>query len=594
VDAGPDGTIGRDETFTIDLEVMNHSTVPVEDVRIEADLNDAFVTLTPHSSTLSGLQPGETRLVSAAMTMHTGEDIPDEHEFRCNLSLITSSDTLLKDIGLKAVASRLRFGGITVVDGNNQWLDPGENAILELKLNNLGHDRATGVSVRIICTDPYLSVNQSTLLDYAEIPPQNSGSGSLNVTANPVSPEGHLVPVTIEINQDLGAPVTETFILQIGRTPILVIDLDENLSSGPVIQQSINGLGIAADLVTPIPWWELHKYRAIFLCLGVFPFNHELTAEEGDHFATYLLEGGNLYMEGSTTWFLDDHTPLHDLLHIQGKNQGWISGIDTLVGEAAAWTSDLSFAYTGEHTRMDNLIPVEPAYPLFSEKTSGYDYTVAFDAVNYRSIGASYEFAGLDGLGSASALMLMDRYLQFFGMESSGLAANFLADTVSILTHQQVQFTDLSTSTAVMWQWSFPGGSPSSSTEIDPVVVYDSAGVFDVSLTVTDGTGANTLVKRNYITVVSGTGIADLHSEEVLRIYPNPTAGLFWLESPLNSGEVQVTILNQTGRRVIERLLKVPGNGIVTLDVHWLPSGVYLVRLTDDKACHTEKLIILH
>ncbi len=63
------------------------------------------------------------------------------------------------------------------------------------------------------------------------------------------------------------------------------------------------------------------------------------------------------------------------------------------------------------------------------------------------------------------------------------------------------QFNDMSDSTSV-WSWSFPGGTPSTSTEQSPTVVYTNPGVYDVSLIVTTNTG-NTyeIGQPNFITI---------------------------------------------------------------------------------------------
>ncbi len=64
-----------------------------------------------------------------------------------------------------------------------------------------------------------------------------------------------------------------------------------------------------------------------------------------------------------------------------------------------------------------------------------------------------------------------------------------------------VQFNDVSDTTSVR-NWSFPGGTPSTSTEKSPTVVYNSPGDFDVSLSVTTNAGNNYLIERsNYINV---------------------------------------------------------------------------------------------
>ncbi|RYZ34678.1 MAG: T9SS type A sorting domain-containing protein, partial [Sphingobacteriales bacterium] len=57
------------------------------------------------------------------------------------------------------------------------------------------------------------------------------------------------------------------------------------------------------------------------------------------------------------------------------------------------------------------------------------------------------------------------------------------------------------------WNWSFPGGTPSSSTDQNPVVAYNSAGVYNASLTVTSSVGTSTFSRPSYITVKSIEGI---------------------------------------------------------------------------------------
>ncbi len=65
----------------------------------------------------------------------------------------------------------------------------------------------------------------------------------------------------------------------------------------------------------------------------------------------------------------------------------------------------------------------------------------------------------------------------------------------------QVQFTDQSVGEPTAWSWSFPGGTPATSTEQNPVVVYNAAGSYDVSLTVTNSAGTSEVVMASAITL---------------------------------------------------------------------------------------------
>jgi len=87
------------------------------------------------------------------------------------------------------------------------------------------------------------------------------------------------------------------------------------------------------------------------------------------------------------------------------------------------------------------------------------------------------------------------------------LSADFTADNTTTCTGSTVNFTDLSVA-ATSWSWTFEGGTPSTSTDQNPSVVYNTPGIYDVSLTVSDGTNTDTETKPNYITVLETPGQA--------------------------------------------------------------------------------------
>jgi PKD repeat protein len=77
--------------------------------------------------------------------------------------------------------------------------------------------------------------------------------------------------------------------------------------------------------------------------------------------------------------------------------------------------------------------------------------------------------------------------------------ANFTASATTIDAGQSVTFTDTSTNNPTSWSWSFPGGTPSSSTAQNPTVTYNTAGTYSVTLTATNSAGSDVEVKTNYI-----------------------------------------------------------------------------------------------
>ncbi len=64
------------------------------------------------------------------------------------------------------------------------------------------------------------------------------------------------------------------------------------------------------------------------------------------------------------------------------------------------------------------------------------------------------------------------------------LIADFTVESGLICAGNTVQYQDRSSGNASAWNWSFPGGTPSASTEQNPIVTYEQAGVFNATLVV--------------------------------------------------------------------------------------------------------------
>ncbi|HEX5112580.1 MAG TPA: T9SS type A sorting domain-containing protein, partial [Saprospiraceae bacterium] len=100
-------------------------------------------------------------------------------------------------------------------------------------------------------------------------------------------------------------------------------------------------------------------------------------------------------------------------------------------------------------------------------------------------------------------------------------------DDYSMLSHE-----------GATWEWSFPGGEPSTSSLRNPEVVYHNQGQYDVSLTVTNSNGTSTKTISNMITVLEPIinpvpPDIDFSSTDHFTIN-NPDDGITWKEIILN------------------------------------------------------------
>lgn len=82
---------------------------------------------------------------------------------------------------------------------------------------------------------------------------------------------------------------------------------------------------------------------------------------------------------------------------------------------------------------------------------------------------------------------------------SNAPIASFTASSTIPDVHAPVTFTDKSTNSPTSWKWYFEGGTPSTSTDQNPQVTYETAGSYLVSLTVSNADGSDTKTMSGFI-----------------------------------------------------------------------------------------------
>lgn len=97
-------------------------------------------------------------------------------------------------------------------------------------------------------------------------------------------------------------------------------------------------------------------------------------------------------------------------------------------------------------------------------------------------------------------------YMGDFYVDGLSVTGVQSVDQISVKTGDVIQFVDLTTGgEPTSWQWSFPGGTPSSSTEQSPTVYYTAGGTYDVTLRVTNADGSDEVTKTAFVSVEGQT-----------------------------------------------------------------------------------------
>lgn len=186
--------------------------------------------------------------------------------------------------------------------------------------------------------------------------------------------------------------------------------------------------------------------------------------------------------------------------------------------------------------------------------------------------------------------------------------ADFFANS-SVCASSPIKFYNLSGANGQTYSWIFQGGTPATSTAANPVVSWNTAGTYNVSLVVGNGLGSDSIYRANYITIqpnvtptISITSDASTICDgEVVTFYATKThAGatgwVSWyvngVPRPINGDTVALTsfsnndvvmaVLNSTESCVT--MDSVASNNL-TITVNPLPSvnaGTYSATCVDD------------
>lgn len=115
------------------------------------------------------------------------------------------------------------------------------------------------------------------------------------------------------------------------------------------------------------------------------------------------------------------------------------------------------------------------------------------------------------------------------------------------------------------WNWSFPGGTPSSSNERNPVVTYSTPGVYNASLTVTTDAGSNVYTENNLVTVNElGSGDPAPFSESMeASSWPNESDNEWIIEAGSGTTWQRTTAASSDGSACARINLRVVDSGVL-------------------------------
>ncbi|PLW98711.1 MAG: hypothetical protein C0593_04880 [Marinilabiliales bacterium] len=166
----------------------------------------------------------------------------------------------------------------------------------------------------------------------------------------------------------------------------------------------------------------------------------------------------------------------------------------------AEFTSDVTVIPVGGQVDFQNLSTGDPTSQVwkFPGGSPFQSHNSNPPIINYYEEGTfNVELTVTNEYGSDTELKV--GYITVLGTPQP----DFIVDTAKTLPGGSIQFTDVTQGEIDTWNWTFEGGNPSTSTQQNPLVSYETPGMYDVTLEVSGSTGAGDTTKVDFITVVN-------------------------------------------------------------------------------------------
>lgn len=486
------GMMDYAEQVMLSLSVKNVGIETASNVIVTISSDDEYITITDATENYGDIEPDAIATVTDGFAFDVAENLPDGHGVLLNVSASDGTDNWASTVVIPGHAPKLTFNGYSVNDAsgnNNGFLDPGETVEMTVNVINDGSADAYNVVANLLSSDPLLSVLAADPQEIGDLVPDAAGSAVFTVSADATIVPGYLGELLLVSNADFN----------IEQEAVVLIPFSDYCDASTSNQDEYISKVVLGEINNSSTWQG-----------GVADYKDITTTLEPGVPEAITVTNGNPWSSDKVTVWID-----------------W--NMDKELGNSTNETYVLT-SNSGGQTFTGNITP--PA------EQQGGQYRMRI-RMTYSSAPAPCDNSSYGEVEDYTVII------------AAPMAANFNADVIELCEDNEVNFTDNSAGGIDEWYWEFEGGTPATSAEENPTVMYEEGGTFDVTLTITGAQGSNSITKSDYILVMDKPDEADeiigstqtcQGYEETFSVDSIEYADTYnWVLAPAEAGEVTVT-----------------------------------------------------
>lgn len=169
------------------------------------------------------------------------------------------------------------------------------------------------------------------------------------------------------------------------------------------------------------------------------------------------------------------------------------------------------------------------------------------------------------------------------------------ASDTTVCEGDAITFNGSGSQNADLFNWSFTGGSISTSTVANPVVLYNTPGSYTAALTIDNECGQtdNTVFNVTVLTLAAcSVGNTELSKTIDPYVLTDISTHQSWVYFPSSAGNVRIDVVNALGQSVKEiRLSSISSGHKEQINLEPFSNGMYFIRVSEGSITRTFKVI---
>ncbi|MCK9219232.1 MAG: FlgD immunoglobulin-like domain containing protein [Bacteroidales bacterium] len=214
--SGTDSIIEFGETAKMSLIVTNIGGTALHNIHFSISTADPYITLIDSTEDILVISGNQTITLNNAFTFLISPSIPDNHAFQITLHVRSQEREFLRELNFVAHAPVFHVTQTMLIDGDNGFLDPGENADLLVTYKNKGSAKASSINLQLATPDTNIIVNTNTAA-IDQLDPDSSKTVSFNVTGGVAAPLEHLYKIVSTLSANNNYNKVDTIYLFSGN-----------------------------------------------------------------------------------------------------------------------------------------------------------------------------------------------------------------------------------------------------------------------------------------------------------------------------------------------------------------------------------------